>query len=508
MADFVKVPKINLDDVIAEHILDVMLTKYNSNTTYFHKIISISCGFPSSLINQKIDQLNLNQFPYLFAFFVELNDLGMHYEILEMIRKKVEHEKRPVIIHFMTNDDNCAKIFYRNEHENHFKDMNEQMTDSFASFYINASSKSSDSTDNELLIDEALKSNDPLSVRFLKILKRTENSDQNLILKCASMGNEGQFLAAIDLHFNYQQEGFGFMLYNLMSDVFEGKMSILKAAVVGKNKEIVEFLTNYFAISLEKLPYEHKILIVNRADDDILYLLLNFANFPLPLSLPKNHDGLNRLKSKKQNFHYVIRDGDLLQVKLLQENFNYSKTAYNLENHSALRTALESKQSEVYSYLFSNGFQAGQEEDLDKLINRLSFNVKSKVTTAITSHANENANESIIILASKSTLHNRKIDSMTTKNLHECIKKLFNDLHKIEEAKILLEIAAKCPKLHIIFNFCNDHVPEIKMENKIVDFTDANLNTIFISASRSMKTNGEHYQQVKGEVDITEILSI
>jgi hypothetical protein len=70
----------------------------------------------------------------------------------------------------------------------------------------------------------------------------------------------------------------------------------------------------------------------------------------------------------RQGFHQSIKEGSQNVVKAFIKRHPRLKRAYEPRNKSALMTALEAGQYEIYALLQSEGFSAGKNEDLPEMI--------------------------------------------------------------------------------------------------------------------------------------------
>lgn len=90
-------------------------------------------------------------------------------------------------------------------------------------------------------------------------------------------------------------------------------------------------------------------------------------------------ENIEAVISKFETFHDNIKLGSIENVqKFTNENTNF-KFAYNTINKSATTIALESKQFEVYSFLISEGFSPGIDQNFQDALADLSRAEKSKI---------------------------------------------------------------------------------------------------------------------------------
>lgn len=478
----------------------MLATKDDSNcNTDLVKIIEIPSGSSKNEIFNKIDEISSNH-TELFALNISSDNPLQHDEILRRIlsnckKNQGEEHFQPLVVQFMSNDGKNVKKYYRNEEDENYKDMNSNSSDAFPQFYskwfqndffINLNSN----IINDSIINDAVNLKDPTCIKLLQIFNSSEDLKQKLILKCASDGSARQLRVALELSSNFKNGKIDEKVYKLISTEFSDT-SIIQAAVKAQNLENVKFLTEFFGSYLQKLPQKHKTDVINQANDDenyeIIHNLLSWTNFPFPLELQCDDEKLTNLRHLRENFHQAIATGNVVEIKKMLKNFQLTKIAYNFNNQSALKTALIAKQIEIYSFLCSENFQSGDDENLEAIVKKLIPSDKDRLRDANRMNRIGVADQSILILNAKSSLHNRNMDDENYKKCCADIRKFYNELYDIPRARILLEIASQCPLLKIIFDFDNEHVSSInpKESDTTLGVVCQGINVLFIGAGRS-----------------------
>lgn len=183
----------------------------------------------------------------------------------------------------------------------------------------------------------------------------------------------------------------------------------------------------------------------------VLELLLADGPFPKKFELEK-FSLLQMLRFKTFNprideFHGSIRQNSFEKVTAFVKANPKTKYAYDVNNKSALTTALEGKTFKIYSFLRSNGFSCGVDEKHDILLKRLKKNEKKSLDKEVEKYF-LSADFHILNLISKSRL------GMNNDRTHfEKLKTYFERLDVIEEMQPILKIIASEKNFSLIFDF-------------------------------------------------------
>ena len=237
-----------------------------------------------------------------------------------------------------------------------------------------------------------------------------------------------------------------------------------------KHKEIIDYLISYCSELIQQLPVKHQIRISTTAYDsnqlDVLCDLLEFSDFPFPQSfhdLNLTHERLQKIIADRIKFHEGIKNKNDDEIKAFINNNLSLKFIYSPQNITAMKQAVDSKNYKIYYYLKSFGFCATEFNDLSKVLKEeelkeaiIQENLQIEETM---NEALCNPNRTVSILCTKSLIHNRRVkneDEQTKIKYRKCIKKWLGDIYKV--AKRMLDIAASCEDLKIIFDFESQYV--------------------------------------------------
>ena len=248
------------------------------------------------------------------------------------------------------------------------------------------------------------------------------------------------------------------------------RQSILLTAVQHSNQEIIDYLISYCSELIQQLPVKHQIRISTTAYDsnqlDVLCDLLEFSDFPFPESfhdLNLTHERLQKIIADRIKFHEGIKNKNDDEIKAFINNKLSLKFIYSPQNITAMKQAVDSKNYKIYYYLKSFGFCATEfndlsevlkEEELKEAIIQENLQIEETMNEALC-----NPNRTVSILCTKSLIHNRRVkneDEQTKIKYRKCIKKWLGDIYKV--AKRMLDIAASCEDLKIIFDFESQYV--------------------------------------------------
>jgi hypothetical protein len=190
---------------------------------------------------------------------------------------------------------------------------------------------------------------------------------------------------------------------------------------------------------------------------DILCDLLEFSDFPFPQTFNSDNQRLQRLVTDRTGFKDAIKSENFLVIINYINNNPNLKIIYNRCNKSALSEAIDTKNFKVYFYLKSLGFHATEFDSHEEVLSGEDLKIANK-------HYNEqkkvkvndilgDVNNSVALLSARSFVNNRKINKQQEAECREKIRKWFEDISKIKFGTEMLNIAASCESLRIIFDF-------------------------------------------------------
>lgn len=252
--------------------------------------------------------------------------------------------------------------------------------------------------------------------------------------------------------------------YSAASTTSHLNPSILYEAIKNSNKEVINYLISYCSHLIHQLPFKHKVRISTAAHEtnqiDELCDLIEISDFPFPEDFEgdsSNHERLNEIIKTRTEFEVAINTENLNKISKFIENNSNLKIVYNSNNISALKHAINHKKYKIYFYLKSFGFQASEFHSLDEALSETELKkankIKSQQRRSNVNDSVKNVQNSVMLLCTRSSIHNRKIKKELQQEYHARIRKWFEDINKIEFGPELLAVTASCESLRIIFDF-------------------------------------------------------
>jgi len=191
-----------------------------------------------------------------------------------------------------------------------------------------------------------------------------------------------------------------------------------------------------------------------------MHVLLE-ADSPFPhdfdlRAIEKNENMAALLKQveDRQRFHQAIKEGSQHVVQEFIKCYPRLKRAYDCSNQSALMTALEAGQYELYALLQSEGLCAGKNEQLSVVLERLTSEQKCRLKEANLKYFGKQDDSHIIYLLSKSRL----VNGQENKKNFGTIRELYEQLDAIPEISTILKVVEHCEVHEIIFDFDSDSI--------------------------------------------------
>ena len=211
---------------------------------------------------------------------------------------------------------------------------------------------------------------------------------------------------------------------------------------------------------IQQLPVEHQIRISSTAYNgnqlNVLCDLLEFSDFPFPGDFNiKNCQRLQKIITDRIKFHEAIEEENYEEINDFIEKNLSLKFIYCPQNITAMKKAIDSQKYKIYYYLKSFGLCASEFSNLEEVLDKRELkkaNADANIQkTESISEALRNAGKSVLILCTRALIHNRKVKKEDETKYHKNIKKWLEDVNKI--ASIMLDVAASCDNLVIIFDF-------------------------------------------------------
>jgi hypothetical protein len=413
-------------------------------------------------------------------------------------------------------DENVTKIFYKDDKSTKFNKVIQQNDENFSSFLNYLKNAEIENLENVMLAKLLKLENSVLILRFLRTLKLSDKFFKNMILKCAACGSKDDLLASIDANFghllNFEAQG---CLSNVIceevapneqiidsnedepasTDLIDNTQveaaqeeildnenkstvseyssasstshlnpSVLYEAIKSSNKDVINYLISYCSHLIQQLPFKHKVRISTAAYEtnqiDELCDLIDISDFPFPEDFgddSRKHERLSRIIEARTKFEVAINTENVNKISKFIENNSNLKTVYSTDNISALKHAINHKKYKIYFYLKSLGFQASEFHSLNEILSETELKKATKVKIqqrrSNVNGAVKNIQNSVMLLCTRSYIHNRKIKKELEQEYHAKIRKWFEDINKIKFGPELLAVAASCENLRIIFDF-------------------------------------------------------
>jgi len=255
--------------------------------------------------------------------------------------------------------------------------------------------------------------------------------------------------------------------------VDETSSSVLLTAIEHKNSEVIDYLITYSTHLIQELAFDHQIRISTAAFEtnqlDVFCDLLEIADFPFPEDYEfedeQEHDRLRKITAQRMAFTNAIKRENFKKIDQFIDNNLSLKYGYSIDNETAMEQAINLRKFGVFYYLKSLGFQG---EDCEEIFNGLDKNEKMKATQHAVKQRKRNVklalvnvHNSVLLLATRSLIHNRKISKEQEAEYRQKIINWLQDIHKV--APEMLDVAASCEYLKIIFDFESDTVSYLKI---------------------------------------------
>lgn len=504
-----------------------LLKEIASRTKHDCKILKLSIDWSYQQILEKIGNLDPKDFPNLFIFIIEVQNIGLRKNVTKKKKKKNPKvskikdvlykfaQDRPIVLQLTSVDENMTKYYIKDQDSSVLNAIDPVQKNSakkldFPSF-LNAFLSGKVEDVQDLLIDclEKVK-NSALILRFFRILEMSDDFWFDIILKCAADGKLNDLFAILDAPFGsdgriLSADAQKWLYYTLTvklpsseagdtqdeqgldadedssvtsseesaagsnKDESLTKTSVLLKAVQHSNQDIINYLISYWSQLIQELPFDHRVKIstaaFNTNQHDVLCDLINISDFPFPDAFNASqldHQRLNEIVTQRTNFNAFIKQKDFQQISKFIENNMNLRIVYNTSNKSALQQAIDLKKYEIYFHLKSFGFYGIEFNDIKKVLNEKEL---KKFNRCRTKQRSENVEKglnseqkSVNLLCNRSFIHNRKINKEKEVGYRKKIRKWLEDINKIEFGPELLNVAASCEELKIIFDFESETV--------------------------------------------------
>jgi len=485
-------------------------TESNKEAKKGCKILKFSSKFAFEEILNQLQTLKHEEYPNLFIFIIETTNIGFYRTITTeetaSIRKfkkkikKVEKLKRiltkfslerPLILQLTSEDDKVTKFYYKDEQSCQFLgiDQNQRNFEAFLNFPTFLCSVLDGKFHNclNIVLEKlSLLKNSSLILRFSSLFDLSGELFNKLVLQYAACGSKSDLLAVLDAPFvggvrslsidaqyylscvineNYSnniESDDEASLDDQEDDQYEDENSpsILSTAVENKNIEIIEYLISNCTHLIQQLPFKHQVIISTAAFTteqlDVLCELVNISDFPFPSdfeSIRTENEKLTNIITDRTNFGCAIKAKDFDQISKFIDNNLSLKIVYNPANKSALKQTIDTKKYEVFYYLKSLGFQAVDIDRSKELKTSKANKYKTRQMITNVSNAIENHQVSVNLLCNRSFIHNKRISKDQEAEYRRKIRKWYEDINKVLFGSDLINVAASCKDLKLIFDF-------------------------------------------------------
>ena len=450
------------------------------------KVLHFSMELTFDKVLSKISKLDSKQYSQLFIFNICATNLMFcakqheeFYDKLKKIQKKLIKfaDTRPIILQMISEDKNVIKIYYREQMSKHFTTIDHQQgeseySDVFSSFLYTFFNGKFNNSEIDVLNAVREFENSSIILRFLQTLQLSDCVFGSLVMDMAREGSKAEFLAALDSPFDSNGRILSIRAQKYISDVFgddnpENDDSVLLKAVENENTEVTDYLITYWTHLIQQLPFKHQVQISTAAFEtnqlDVLCDLLNIADYPFPKDFKLDsieHPRLSEIATERIAFKAAIESENFEKINEFINTNPDLKFIYNPSNNSALTEAVNLKKFGVFYYLKSLNFQG---EKCDDILKKLSKEEKEQAVKLAIEQKKKNVNKAediapktVMLLSMRSSVHNSRTEKIQASKYREKIIKWFADIHKV--APKLIDVAASCDYLKIIFDFESDLV--------------------------------------------------
>jgi hypothetical protein len=296
-------------------------------------------------------------------------------------------------------------------------------------------------------------------------LELTEEFKNELFLKCAAEGSTSDLLAAANGYIDDKGKICGDELKYYLRCEFNST-SVLLTAIQNSNQSVIEFLIEKCTTLIQQLPFEHQVLIsttsFNTPKIKILCELLEVADFPFPGNLNSKSIiediNLKRIIDERTNFHKDIDDENTKEIQKFKVRHPKLNYAYNIENKSALGSALDLKKFKSFYFLKSLRFCDQKVENFtwsgDAKEKKEATKIVCRQRRTNVEMSKGNPLNSALALATRSFIYQRnERNNELESSQHAKIREWFEAIYKTNYGSKLLDAAAQCDELKIIFDF-------------------------------------------------------
>lgn len=445
------------------------------NTFKVLKIKTASVKTALTFLQENIFIRMFNLSTHLFLIVVQVNDdILVHKDNLKQVEESTD-ECKPLIIQFKSSKCQLTHIFYRQPFQSiilleqywtqtlETDELIEKLTTCelplilqalyfgfggiFGGDLLKTVLNVTYEIDTWRFIDYAARSDDVLSLRYLLLFEwnlSERNMDERRILEIAAEYAGPQSMKAIldlpDTNFHTELSCFSWRK-DLLSLKNTGNLTPFLIATSLGTVETLNLLIECGVIDDYKIAVQ---LAWNvQAYEKMISLLSVDAPFPDNFKLKDLIDNcpnevLKEIVLDRESFHKSITDNSTDEIELFIRKTLHIKQAFNTNNQSALVTAAQAKQWDVFVFLQSKGYHIGAHEDLE-----LTDEDKRNLKLAKPKYFRKQDNSHIIFLLSKSKLGHEG-------DYFNDIKELFEQLDEIPYVSTVLQVRFELISLYQI----------------------------------------------------------
>ncbi|XP_070508192.1 uncharacterized protein [Chironomus tepperi] len=483
------------------------------------KVLHFSPEWSFEEVLMKIDGLDPKEYPqiYIFVIDAELNAKNQEEwsskvaNFQQMLHKFGSN--RPIILQLKSNEKNELNFFYKEEDSSQFIDIDQTQEafddlNHFPSFFCKFLNNKFNNFEEDFPSSLSQLQNRSLILRFVQGLALSESFFGSLILKIAESGTISEFIAALDSPFDSKGSIFSnrsqkYIAVEFKDENSENNDSALFRAVQNKNSEVTYYLITYWT---HLIQFNHQVKISTAAFEtgqfDVLCDLLDVADFPFPNDFKVDsvdHEGLKSIIAKRRSLTTAISNDDIHNLEeFINENPSL-KFVYNVNNKSALKQAVDASNIKFYVFLKFRGFDSkNPNENFDEANGKADkYAVQQRKQNIIEGLVDDQI--SVNSLCNRSLIHNKRISKEQEKDYRIKIRSWFEDINKINNGKVFLDVAASCDRLKILFDFDNDTVENASITGHTSSGSTYPISKwIFIGAKLTDQDGNQRGQKIKG----------
>jgi len=456
------------------------------------KVLHFSSEWKFKEVLTTISRLDANEYPQLFIFIIEIKKpKSQRISLLKCFRKKQDPFRklqdncikfsvnRPLILQLPSVHENCSKIYYKEDDSSQFTAIHQQYNNfeeikDFPSILCLLLNDKIQNFEDKVIKFVENNSKMLLFLRFLRALTLSETFFERIILKITKKGSVTEFFAIIDAPFNNtvswlyrhdQKYLTKVVCINQSDSSTVSSTSVLLTAIENKNTNVTDYLILNCTQLIQQLPFEHQVEISTAAfvtnQLDVLCNLVDKADFPFPDNFnPESIKDkcLKTIIKERKNLEAAIKSGKKDDITVFMGKKSNLKVVHNINNNSALEIAAELKNFTIFNHLKWHGFLTTNTNENFKNFEKEAIDYAEQQRKTHIRLGLTDDQMSVNSLCNISLIHNKKISKDQEKIYRKKIRNWYEHINNIENGQELLDVAASCNKLQIIFDFESNKV--------------------------------------------------